>query len=107
MEAILNPNRAAAVVGVAHVTSRKTWVARLYVGAVIAVGGILLLWLSPRHLDQPRLAAGLLATALLLSVFKLRLPVPTSQSTMSLAVVVDFVALLLGDVPLAMVLAAA
>src|SRR4030088_2777770 len=106
MEAILTPNRPAALIGVASMTPRRTWVARLYVGAVIAVGSVLLLWLAPRHLDQPGLAGPLLATTLLLSLFKLRLPLPSSHSTMSMAFVVDFVALLMADVRLAMVLAA-
>jgi hypothetical protein len=80
---------------------------RLYVGAVIAAGAGLLLYLAPRELHNPGLAAGLLAATVLLSVFKLRMPLgDTGVSTMSMANVVNFIALIVEGANLAMLLAA-
>jgi hypothetical protein len=80
---------------------------RLYVGAVIAAGAGLLLYLAPRELNNPGLAAGLLATTVLLSVFKLRMPLgDNGVSTMSMANVVNFIALIVEGANLAMLLGA-
>ena len=80
---------------------------RLYVGAVIAAGLGLLLFLAPRELNNPLLAAGLLASTVFLSVFKLKLPLGShGVSTMSMAYVVDFVALLVEGASVAMLLGA-
>jgi hypothetical protein len=80
--------------------------ARIYVGAVIAAGAALLVALAPRELHNPVMAAGLLAATLVLSVFKLRLPLGNGVSTMSLAYAVDFVALIVEGAGLAMFLGA-
>jgi PAS domain S-box-containing protein len=80
---------------------------RAYVAAVIVAGGALLLTLAPRAYPHPVLAVVLLVAAVALSLFKLRLPLNDGVSTMTLAYMVDFVALLAGDVNLAMVIAAA
>ena len=77
----------------------------LYVGGVIVAGGVLLLQYAPRTYPHPRLASLLLLVALILSAFKLRLPV--GNSTMSMAYAVDFVALIMAGPDLAMVVAAA
>ena len=79
---------------------------RLYVGAVIAAGGGLLVYLAPRELHNPAVAAALLASTILLSVFKLRLPLGDSVSTMSMAYTVNFLALLVESANLAMLLGA-
>ena len=77
----------------------------LYVGGVIVAGGVLLLQYAPRTYPHPWLASLLLLAALILSAFKLRLPV--GNSTMSMAYAVDFVALIMAGPDLAMVVAAA
>jgi hypothetical protein len=79
---------------------------RAYVGAVIAAGAGLLVALAPRELHNPVVAASLLATTLVLSVFKLRLPLGNGVSTMSMAYAVDFVALIVEGANLAMLLGA-
>ena len=79
---------------------------RGYVGAVIVAGAVLLVALAPRELQNPILAAALLATTLVLSVFKLRLPLGNGVSTMSMAYAVDFVALIVEGASLAMFLGA-
>ncbi len=79
---------------------------RIYVGAVIAAGCGLLVAFAPRELQHPGIAAGLLLATLLLSVFKLRLPLGNGVSTMSMAYVVDFVALIVEGAGLAMCLGA-
>ena len=79
---------------------------RIYVGAVIAAGAALLVSLAPRALHNPVLAGGLLAATLMLSLFKLRLPLGNGVSTMSMAYAVDFVALIVESASLAMFLGA-
>jgi hypothetical protein len=76
------------------------------VGTVIAAGAALLVAFAPRELHNPVAAATLLGATLGLSVFKLRLPLGNGVSTMSLAYAVDFVALIIESVNLAMVLGA-
>ena len=79
----------------------------VYVGGVIATGGALLIQFTPRSYPRPWLAVALLAAALILSAFKLRLPLGRGNSTMSMAYAVDFVALVCAGPDLAMVIAAA
>ena len=79
---------------------------QIYLGAVIAAGASLLVSLAPRHLENPALAGALLVTTLVLSVFKLRLPLGNGVSTMSMAYAVDFVALIIEGANLAMFLGA-
>ncbi|MDP1568410.1 MAG: diguanylate cyclase [Vicinamibacterales bacterium] len=70
--------------------------ARLYIGAVIAAGAALVLWLGPRStFDQPALFAALLVLSGVTSAFKVSLPLAKSGSAMSVSYAVDFAALLL------------
>ncbi|HYB94475.1 MAG TPA: HD domain-containing phosphohydrolase [Vicinamibacterales bacterium] len=70
--------------------------ARVYVGSTIAIGAILVVTLGPRsEFAHPVLLAALLLTAVVISAFKVRLPLAKSGSTMSVAYAVDFAALLL------------
>jgi hypothetical protein len=78
----------------------------VYLGAVIAAGAGLLVYLAPRHLENPIAAGGLLVSTLVLSVFKIRLPLGKGVSTMSMAYAVDFVALIIEGANLAMLLGA-
>ncbi len=70
--------------------------ARLYVGASIALGALLVVWLGPRStFHNPLLFAGLLLTSAVTSAFKVSLPLAKSGSTMSVSNAVDFASLLL------------
>jgi hypothetical protein len=79
---------------------------KLYLGAVIAAGAGLLVALAPRHVENPIVAGALFVTTLVLSVFKIRLPLGKGVSTMSMAYAVDFVALIIESANLAMLLGA-
>ena len=79
---------------------------RLYIAAVTAAGAGLLLLLAPTDLQSPLVTAGLLISTLVVSVFKLRLPLIKGVSTMSMAAAIDFVALLLESANVAMLLGA-
>lgn len=80
---------------------------RLYVGAVIAAGAVLAVVFAPRELQNPLVAGALLVSTLVLSIFKVRLPLGNSGvSSMSMAFAVDFVALLVEGANLAMLLGA-
>jgi signal transduction histidine kinase/CheY-like chemotaxis protein len=79
----------------------------LYVGGVIVAGGVLLVQFAPREYPNPLLAASLLAAMLMLSAFKLQLPLAVGKSTMSMAYAVDFIALLTAGADFAMLIAAA
>src|SRR5690349_3196082 len=70
--------------------------ARLYVGATIAIGALLVVWLGPHSefKDLP-LFALLLLTSAITSAFKVSLPLAKSGSTMSVSYAVDFASLLL------------
>ncbi len=70
--------------------------ARLYVGATIALGALLVVSLGPRSTfrDLP-LFAFLLILSAVTSAFKVSLPLAKSGSTMSVSYAVDFAALLL------------
>jgi len=70
--------------------------ARLYVGATIAIGAALVVFLGPRsEFSQPYLFALLLLTSAITSAFKVSLPLAKSGSTMSVSYAVDFASLLL------------
>ncbi|HEY7447801.1 MAG TPA: HD domain-containing phosphohydrolase [Vicinamibacterales bacterium] len=71
--------------------------ARLYVGAVIAAGGLLLTIYIPLPQDftQPIWFVGLLLLSAVTSAFKVNLPLTNSGSTMSVSYAVDFLSLLL------------
>src|SRR6202140_5945110 len=70
--------------------------ARISVSAVIAAGGVLLLFGLPRvGLDQPLLFLTLVVLAAATAVLKVTLPLTTSGSTMSVSYAVDFASLLL------------
>lgn len=76
-----------------------------YVGVVIAVGAALLATFSPAELPQTSLTLTLTAAMLVVSLFKLRLPLAKDGSTISMAFVVDFVALMTAGVDVAMAIA--
>ena len=70
--------------------------ARIYVSAVIAAGGGLLLFGLPRvTFHQPLLFLTLMVLATLSAALKVTLPLTTSGSTMSVSYAVDFASLLL------------
>src|SRR6266540_3884666 len=70
--------------------------ARLFVCAVVGVGGVLLVSFFPiRSFDSPWLFLLLVVLSSLASVFKVTLPLARSGSTMSVSYSVDFAALLL------------
>ena len=70
--------------------------ARIYVGAVIATGALLLVLLGPRaRFEQPLLFTMLLLLSVLSSAFKVSLPLAKSGSTLSVSYAVDFAALIL------------
>jgi hypothetical protein len=79
---------------------------RLYIGAVIAAGALLLGTFAPHDVAQPALALTFLAAMIIVSLFKLRLPLGDGHSTMSMAFVVDFAVLATAGADLAMVIAA-
>jgi len=70
--------------------------ARIYVGATIVVGALLVVSLGPRSsFSNPALFAVLLVTSAVTSAFKVSLPLAKSGSTMSVSYAVDFASLLL------------
>src|SRR5262249_44657883 len=69
--------------------------ARLFVAAVLAAGTLILVMFAPHTIASPLLFAILLACSSLASALKVRLPLATSGSTMSVSYAVDFAALLL------------
>jgi diguanylate cyclase (GGDEF)-like protein/putative nucleotidyltransferase with HDIG domain len=70
--------------------------ARLYVGATITLGALLVVFLGPRsQFHNLTLFVVLLATSAITSAFKVSLPLAKSGSTMSVSYAVDFAALLL------------
>jgi signal transduction histidine kinase/CheY-like chemotaxis protein len=82
-----------------------TIAARLYIAAVIATGAALFGWLAPREYPSPVLVVSLLVAGVLLSVFKLRLPLGRGVSTMSMAHAADFTAIILAGADVAMITA--
>jgi len=69
--------------------------ARLFVGLVLAAGTLILVMFVPHTIANPVLFAILLACSSLASALKVRLPLASSGSTMSVSYAVDFAALLL------------
>jgi hypothetical protein len=78
----------------------------LYVGIVIAAGAGALASFGPAAYPPASLVATLAAAMLVVSYFKLRLPLAHGNSTISMAFAVDFVALLTAGVDVAMIIAA-
>ena len=81
--------------------------ARLFVGAVLAAGAVVLAVFLPRDIANPILFAFLLACSSLASALKVSLPLASSGSTMSVSYAVDFAALLLLGADQTMIVAAA
>jgi len=69
--------------------------ARLFVGAVLAAGAIVFGMFAPHTIANPLLFVTLLCCSSLASALKVRLPLATSGSTMSVSYAVDFASLLL------------
>jgi diguanylate cyclase (GGDEF)-like protein/putative nucleotidyltransferase with HDIG domain len=69
--------------------------ARLFVGAVLTAGAVVLAVFVPRTLVNLPLFAALLLLSSLASAFKVSLPLASSGSTMSVSYAVDFASLLL------------
>src|SRR5580765_2287587 len=69
--------------------------ARLYVGAVLAAGAVVLALFAPHTIANPVVFLTLLVCSSLASVLKVTLPLASSSSTMSVSYAVDFAALLL------------
>jgi hypothetical protein len=78
----------------------------IYVGIVIAAGIGLLASFGPAAYPPVMLTATLVAAMLVVSYFKLRLPLAHGHSTISMAFAVDFVALLTVGADVAMIIAA-
>ena len=79
--------------------------ARLFVGAIIAAGALVLAFWGPRHVPNPILFATLLAASALASSLRLRVPLGVSSSNLSISYSVDFAALLLIGTELTMLVA--
>jgi hypothetical protein len=79
---------------------------RTFIGAVIAAGAVALVAGAPREIPQPLLALTFLAAMLVVSLFKLRIPLGHGQATLCMAYVVDFAVLVTSGAELAMVIAA-
>jgi diguanylate cyclase (GGDEF)-like protein/PAS domain S-box-containing protein len=69
--------------------------ASVFVIAVVAVGCVVVILEGPRHITHPRQFLVLLAASVLASSLRLRLPLGTSASNLSISYSVDFAALLL------------
>src|SRR6266481_3187994 len=81
--------------------------ARVYVGAVMAAGVLVLVLFAPRSIGKPGLFIVLLLFSSIASALKVNLPLVTSGSTMSVSYAVDFAALLLLGADETMLVAAA
>ena len=69
--------------------------ARLFVGAVLGAGALLLAFYAPRTIPDPVLFVTLLTCSAVASALKVSLPLASSGSTMSVSYSVDFASLLL------------
>src|SRR6185436_4946745 len=69
--------------------------ARLYVGAVLAAGAVVLALFAPHTIANPVVFLTLLVCSSLASALKVTLPLASSSSTMSVSYAVDFAALLM------------
>ena len=81
--------------------------ARLYVGAVLATGLVVLVAFVPHTIGDPALFVALLLFSSLASALKVSLPLTKSGSSMSVSYAVDFAALLLLGANETMIVAAA
>ncbi|HEY7290451.1 MAG TPA: HD domain-containing phosphohydrolase, partial [Vicinamibacterales bacterium] len=81
--------------------------ARLFVGAVLAAGALVLVAFAPFTIPNVSLFVALLLLSSLASAFKVSLPLTSSGSTMSVSYTVDFAALLLLGPDATMLVAAA
>src|SRR6266550_374134 len=81
--------------------------ARLYVGAVLAAGLVVLVVFLPHAIADPALFVALLLFSSLASALKVSLPLTKSGSSMSVSYAVDFAALLLLGANETMLVAAA
>jgi diguanylate cyclase (GGDEF)-like protein/putative nucleotidyltransferase with HDIG domain len=81
--------------------------ARIYVFAVLTAGAAVFVSLLPRTLPSPLLFFSLLLCSSVASALKVRLPLASSGSTMSVSYAVDFAALLLLGADATMLVAAA
>ena len=81
--------------------------ARLYVGAVLAAGLVVLVAFIPHTIGDPALFVALLLFSSLASALKVSLPLTKSGSSMSVSYAVDFAALLLLGANETMIVAAA
>ena len=79
---------------------------KLYIAVVIAAGAWALAGSAPRELPAPLLAMTWLAAMVVVSLFKLRLPLRRGHSTMSMAYVIDFLVLVTAGADLATTIAA-
>jgi diguanylate cyclase (GGDEF)-like protein/putative nucleotidyltransferase with HDIG domain len=80
---------------------------RLYVGAVLAAGVVILVLFAPHTIQNVWLFLALLCFSSLASALKVSLPLATSGSTMSVSYAVDFAALLMLGANETMLVAAA
>src|ERR1700694_701135 len=80
--------------------------ARLYVGAVLLAGVLVVAFLAPHTIANPIVFGSLLLCSSLASALKVSLPLATSGSTMSISYAVDFASLLLLGANETMVVAA-
>ena len=78
----------------------------LYVSTVIAAGALLFVETFPREYPNAVVAVTFSIAMLVVSAFKLRLPLRRGQSTMSMAYVIDFLVLVTAGADLAMAIAA-
>ena len=82
--------------------------ARLYVSMVIGAGALVIAAAFPIHLPRPALFAGLVAAACLTSIWKVTLPLPLSSgATLSMSYTAALMALMILDVPSAILVAVA
>lgn len=79
---------------------------RIYLGSVIAAGAVALAAFAPRATTPPMLALTFLAAMLLVSLFKLRIPLGRGESTLSMAYMIDFTVLVAAGADLAVAVAA-
>jgi diguanylate cyclase (GGDEF)-like protein/putative nucleotidyltransferase with HDIG domain len=81
--------------------------ARVFVGAVLTAGFVILIFFAPHSIANPLLFLALLCFSSLASALKVSLPLASSGSTMSVSYAVDFAALMLLGANETMIVAAA
>jgi PAS domain S-box-containing protein len=90
----------------AKLAGRK-WAGWIYIGGVTATGFSLIVGFAPRNISNLPLTFALLGASLLLSNFKLRLPLWRGVSTMSMACAADLLALMILGADVAMLTSSA